>query len=63
MPSPLTEQPATNPGAPAQLVEWIRSRGFGVRILVNNAGHGVSGRYLARDWDTHAAFLLPCCYG
>jgi short-subunit dehydrogenase len=46
-----------DPGAPAALVEEIRRRGLAVRILVNNAGYGVPGRYPARDWATHAAFL------
>lgn len=46
-----------DPGAPARIVEEIRRRGLAVRILVNNAGYGVSGRYLVADWPTHAAFL------
>ncbi|MDR2876848.1 MAG: SDR family NAD(P)-dependent oxidoreductase [Chromatiales bacterium] len=43
--------------APAALVEEIHRRDLKVRILVNNAGYGVAGRYLANDWATHAAFL------
>ena len=43
--------------APAALVAEIERRGLPVRILVNNAGYGVPGRYLARDWQTHAQFL------
>ncbi len=43
--------------APAALVEDIHRRGLQVRVLVNNAGYGVSGRYLRSDWPTHAAFL------
>jgi short-subunit dehydrogenase len=46
-----------DPRAPAQIVDEIRRRGLSVRILVNNAGYGVSGRYLVSDWPTHAAFL------
>lgn len=46
-----------DPRAPAQIVDEIRRRGLAVRILVNNAGYGVSGRYLVADWPTHAAFL------
>lgn len=47
----------TDPAAPAALVEEIRRRGLAVRILVNNAGYGVAGRFLVHDWATHAAFL------
>ncbi len=43
--------------APAALVEEIHRRRLRVRILVNNAGYGVSDRYLRSDWPTHAAFL------
>lgn len=46
-----------DPRAPAMVAEEIRRRGLSVRILVNNAGYGVSGRYLVADWPTHAAFL------
>lgn len=47
----------SDPAAPAALVEEIHRRGLKVRILVNNAGYGVAGRYLKNDWPTHAAFL------
>lgn len=43
--------------APAGLVQEIHRRGVQVRILVNNAGYGVPGRYLRSDWPAHAAFL------
>ena len=46
-----------DPAAPQALVAEIETRGLRVRILVNNAGYGVPGRYLARDWKTHADFL------
>ncbi|GAA4864206.1 SDR family oxidoreductase [Luteimonas vadosa] len=45
------------PGAPQALVAEIEARGLCVRILVNNAGYGVPGRYGTRDWTVHAAFL------
>lgn len=45
------------PAAPAALVDEIQRRGLKVRILVNNAGYGVAGRYRVNDWPTHAAFL------
>jgi uncharacterized protein len=43
--------------APAMLVDEIHRRGLKVRILVNNAGYGLSGRYRGNDWPAHAAFL------
>lgn len=43
--------------APAALVAEIQCRGLPVRILVNNAGYGVPGRYLTKDWQVHAQFL------
>lgn len=43
--------------APATLVAEIERRNLPVRVLVNNAGYGVPGRYLTRDWQTHAQFL------
>ncbi len=46
-----------DPAAPAALVDEIQRRGLKVRILVNNAGYGVAGRYRVNDWPTHAAFL------
>jgi len=46
-----------DPAAPRALADAIAARGLPVRILVNNAGYGVPGRYLKNDWSTHAAFL------
>ncbi|WP_242106954.1 SDR family NAD(P)-dependent oxidoreductase [Luteimonas aquatica] len=46
-----------DPETPRALVAEIRQRALPVRILVNNAGYGVPGRYLAKDWATHAHFL------
>lgn len=43
--------------ATAALVAEIQRRGLPVRILVNNAGYGVPGRYLTKDWPIHAQFL------
>jgi short-subunit dehydrogenase len=43
--------------APARLAQEIAARGLGVRILANNAGYGVPGRYLRSDWAAHADFL------
>ena len=41
----------------AGLCEAIQARGLAVRVLVNNAGFGVPGRYQNREWPDHAAFL------
>ncbi|WP_425605412.1 SDR family NAD(P)-dependent oxidoreductase [Pseudoxanthomonas putridarboris] len=46
-----------DPAAPALLVEEIGRRGAKIRILVNNAGYGVPGRYLKSDWKMHTDFL------
>jgi uncharacterized protein len=43
--------------APAELQAAIQSKGLFVETLVNNAGLGISGRYLASDWKTHADFI------
>ena len=45
------------PGAAAALAEEIEQRGVKIRILVNNAGYGVPGRFHASDWQVHAEFL------
>lgn len=47
----------SDPAGPGRLLDAIGERGLVVSRLVNNAGYGVPGRYLSRDWDTHAAFL------
>ncbi len=46
-----------DPDAPARLHAEIQRRGLSVRILVNNAGYGVPGRYRTREWDVHARFV------
>lgn len=43
--------------APKQLFAETQARGIFVDTLVNNAGYGVPGRYLSRDWKTHEDFL------
>lgn len=45
------------PEAPRQLFAETQARGLFVDTLVNNAGYGVPGRYLSRDWQVHADFL------
>ena len=45
------------PTAPQRLVEQTQARGLCVDTLVNNAGYGVPGRFLSKNWRTHAEFL------
>jgi len=47
----------SRPEAPAALFAETQARGLFVDTLVNNAGYGVPGRYLSRDWQVHADFL------
>lgn len=56
---PVHVMPAdmAKPGAAADLVAQLRAAGLRVRILVNNAGYGLPGRYRDRDWPEHARFL------
>jgi hypothetical protein len=46
-----------DPAAPAALQAECAARGLRIDTLVNNAGFGVPGRYLAKDWATHQASL------
>lgn len=53
------------PAACEQLCAEIEARGVHVDILINNAGYGVPGHYLAQPWQRHAEFLqvlvtAPC---
>lgn len=43
--------------APAKLCTEIAARGIQVDALVNNAGYGVPGSYLASSWERHLTFL------
>lgn len=45
------------PNAARRLFAETQARGWFVDTLVNNAGYGVPGRYLSKDWQTHADFL------
>lgn len=46
-----------DPAAPAGLVAELERREIAIRILVNNAGYGVPGRYRSSQWADQAAFL------
>jgi short-subunit dehydrogenase len=44
-------------GAPAQLCDEIARRDLMIDALVNNAGYGVPGGYVASPWERHDAML------
>jgi hypothetical protein len=46
-----------DPAVPEALFFEIQANDLFVDTLVNNAGYGVPGRFLAEDWKTHADFL------
>jgi short-subunit dehydrogenase len=43
--------------APAQICEEVARRGLTIDALVNNAGYGVPGAYVASPWERHDAML------
>ena len=45
------------PEAPAELCATLADRGLTIDALVNNAGFGVPGSFLASHWERHAASL------
>lgn len=45
------------PTAPADLVQRIGDAGLDVDLLINNAGFGVHGDFLAESWERQAAML------
>ena len=45
------------PAAPARLCAELEARGLKIDVLVNNAGYGVPGSYVASSWDVHARFV------
>jgi short-subunit dehydrogenase len=47
----------SDPFAPVRLCASLEARGLTVDVLVNNAGFGVPGRYMASHWERHAALL------
>jgi short-subunit dehydrogenase len=46
-----------DPGAPDFLLAETQRRGIAVDMLVNNAGYGVTGSLVSREWKTHADFI------
>ncbi|MDN5781493.1 MAG: SDR family oxidoreductase [Luteimonas sp.] len=57
VPVQLLPADLADPAAPRALVAELESREIAIRILVNNAGYGVPGRYPAHDWQVHVDFL------
>jgi short-subunit dehydrogenase len=46
-----------DPAAPARLCEEVARCGLTIDALVNNAGYGVPGGYVASPWERHDAML------
>jgi hypothetical protein len=46
-----------DPKAPQAIFDALGKDGVGVDILINNAGYGLPGTYLASDWSTHRDFI------
>ena len=46
-----------DPRAPEFLLAETMRRGIAVDVLVNNAGYGVTGSLVSREWKTHADFI------
>jgi len=47
----------SEPDAPAWLWHSLEERGLVIDALVNNAGYGIPGAFVASDWPRHAALL------
>ena len=43
--------------APQQLYEQIKSKGIDIDVLINNAGFGLYGEFVALDWEDQKAML------
>lgn len=46
-----------DPSAPKQLVDALAQQGLQIDWLINNAGYGVPGSFVANSWQTHADSL------
>jgi short-subunit dehydrogenase len=47
----------SDPFAPVRLCASLEARGLTIDVLVNNAGYGIPGAYLASPWERHGALL------
>ena len=52
-----------DPQAPASLCQRIAASGVTIDALVNNAGYGLPGAYLASEWARHAALMQVMVVG
>ena len=43
--------------AAATICAWLKARSLDVDWLINNAGYGVAGKFLASEWRVHRDFL------
>ncbi len=46
-----------DPGTPERLARDVAAAGLQVDALVNNAGYGLPGRFLACGWEEHRVFI------
>jgi short-subunit dehydrogenase len=46
-----------DPGAPERIAREVAAAGLRVDALINNAGYGLPGRFLACSWEQHRAFI------
>jgi short-subunit dehydrogenase len=46
-----------DPQRPPRCRPAIESAGLSIDMLINNAGYGVTGSLVSRDWQTHADFI------
>jgi len=46
-----------DPAAPTRIYEAVTGQGIEVDMLVNNAGYGVAGHFLASPWEVHQRFM------
>jgi short-subunit dehydrogenase len=53
----------SDPVAAARLCDEIAARGLAIDALVNNAGYGVPGSYVASPWARHEAMLQVMVMG
>ena len=53
----------SKPDEPARVCERLTELGLKIDALVNNAGYGIPGTYLASEWPRHAALLQVMVIG
>ena len=53
----VVQEDLADPAAPKRLHDRLANDGIAIDALVNNAGYGIAGRYLASGWEQHAVFL------